>query len=65
MAYGQEFQLKLHPLGTDYLGRDMLSRLMHGARVSLFIGLFAPILYILFGVLYGSVAGFVGGLIDH
>ena len=58
VAYGHEFQLKLHPLGTDYLGRDMLSRLMHGARVSLFIGLFAPILYILFGVLYGSVAGF-------
>ena len=65
VAYGHEFQLKLHPLGTDYLGRDMLSRLMHGARVSLFIGLFAPILYILFGVLYGSVAGFVGGLTDQ
>ena len=38
---------------------------MHGARVYLFIGLFAPILYILFGVLYGSVAGFVGGLTDQ
>jgi len=63
--YGHGFQLKLHPLGTDYLGRDMLSRLMHGARVSLFIGLFAPILYILFGVLYGSVAGFLGGLTDQ
>ena len=51
--------------GTDYLGRDMLARLMHGARVSLFIGLFAPILYILFGVLYGSIAGFIGGMTDQ
>lgn len=63
--FGHEFQLGLHPLGTDYLGRDMLARLMHGARVSLFIGLFAPILYILFGVLYGSIAGFIGGMTDQ
>jgi oligopeptide transport system permease protein len=65
IEYGHEFKLGLHPLGTDYLGRDMLARLMHGARVSLFIGLFAPILYILFGVLYGSIAGFVGGMTDQ
>ena len=65
LDHGHEFKLGLHPLGTDYLGRDMLARLMHGARVSLFIGLFAPILYILFGVLYGSVAGFVGGMTDQ
>ncbi|MGA0841102.1 MAG: ABC transporter permease [Pseudomonadales bacterium] len=54
-----------HPLGTDYLGRDLLARLMHGAQVSLFIGLCAPLLYILIGVVYGSIAGFMGGRVDQ
>ncbi len=62
---GTEFKLKFHPLGTDYLGRDMLARLMHGARVSLFIGFVAPFLYVLFGVVYGSTAGFLGGVSDQ
>lgn len=62
---GDVLQVALHPLGTDYLGRDMLARLMAGARVSLFIGIFAPFLYVLFGVVYGSVAGFLGGKIDQ
>ena len=62
---GDVLHLDLHPLGTDYLGRDMLARLMHGARVSLFIGFFAPFLYVLIGVIYGSTAGFVGGTTDH
>jgi len=61
---GDTVQLALHPLGTDYLGRDLLSRLMHGARVSLFIGICAPLLYVLFGVVYGSMAGFIGGRLD-
>ncbi|MFU8815447.1 MAG: ABC transporter permease subunit [Pseudomonadales bacterium] len=62
---GDAVKLALHPLGTDYLGRDMLSRLMHGARVSLFIGIVAPLLFVLFGVVYGSTAGFLGGRVDH
>ena len=62
---GDSVELAFHPLGTDYLGRDMLARLMSGARVSLFIGIFAPILYILFGVVYGAAAGFFGGLVDQ
>jgi oligopeptide transport system permease protein len=65
VAIGDSIDLPYHPLGTDYLGRDMLSRLMHGARVSLFIGTAAPLLFVLFGVLYGSTAGFVGGRIDQ
>jgi len=64
-AIGTLIELRLHPLGTDYLGRDLLARLMHGARVSLFIGLCAPLLYVLIGVAYGSAAGFLGGRIDH
>ena len=61
---GDVVYLALHPLGTDYLGRDMLARLMSGARVSLFIGICAPFLFVLFGVVYGSAAGFVGGHVD-
>ena len=55
---GQELRLAWHPLGTDYLGRDMLARLMYGGQVSLFIGIFAPLAFVLLGVIYGSVAGF-------
>ena len=62
---GDVLQMQLHPLGTDYLGRDMLARLMHGARVSLFIGIVAPFAYVLVGILYGSVAGFLGGRADQ
>ena len=61
---GDQITLPAHPLGTDYLGRDMLSRLMHGARTSLFIGLLAPLLYVLFGTTYGAIAGFFGGRTD-
>jgi len=43
----------------------MLARLMHGARVSLFIGIVAPFLYVLIGILYGSIAGFAAGRWDQ
>ncbi len=43
----------------------MLARLMEGARVSLFIGIGAPSLFIIFGIIYGSFAGFVGGKVDQ
>lgn len=60
-----EILLPAHPLGTDYLGRDLLARLMHGARVSLFIGIVAPFLYVLFGTMYGGFAGYLGGMSDQ
>ena len=53
-----------HYLGTDYLGRDLLARVMIGARISLFIGFGAPLLYILIGIIYGSISGYFGGLVD-
>ena len=62
---GDVIYLPLHPLGTDYLGRDMLARLMHGARVSLFVGIVAPFAYVLLGILYGSAAGFLSGRADQ
>jgi oligopeptide transport system permease protein len=65
VALGDEVRLPYHPLGTDYLGRDMLARLMYGARVSLFIGVVAPLLFVLIGIIYGSAAGFVGGRLDQ
>lgn len=65
LQVGDQILLAAHPLGTDYLGRDMLARLMAGARVSLFIGIGAPFLFVLFGVVYGSTAGFIGGKVDQ
>jgi oligopeptide transport system permease protein len=61
---GDLISLEFHPLGTDYLGRDMLARLMEGARVSLFIGIFAPLFFVLFGIAYGGFAGYFGGRLD-
>lgn len=50
------------PLGTDNVGHDMLSQLMHGTQSSLAIGLMAGILATLIGVVIGTLAGFVGGM---
>jgi peptide/nickel transport system permease protein len=53
-----------HPLGTDGLGRDVLSRMMLGARVSLLVGFVSAGLACAIGVLLGAVAGYFGGRID-
>ena len=50
--------------GTDALGRDTLSRLIYGARISLFIGLTVMVVSIISGILLGLLAAFVGGLLD-
>ena len=61
----QTVLLPAHPLGTDHLGRDLLARLLQGARVSLFIAVSAAFFYVAFGLLYGAIAGFSGGRLDH
>lgn len=52
------------PLGTDQLGRDILAGILHGARISLMIGVVATLISITIGVLIGAVAGYFGGWID-
>ena len=53
-----------HWMGTDELGRDLLSRIMHGGRVSLAVGLFSTLLSIFAGVIIGALSGFFGGWTD-
>lgn len=59
-----QFPSPEHPLGTDELGRDMLTRLLYGARVSLAVGLIVQIIALSFGALLGLAAGFFGGTTD-
>ncbi|MEW6523920.1 MAG: ABC transporter permease [Bacillota bacterium] len=54
-----------HPLGTDALGRDMLSRTIYGARISLMIAMLAVALSVTIGVTLGSLAGYYGKLLDN
>jgi peptide/nickel transport system permease protein len=53
-----------HPFGTDPYSRDVLSRVLYGARLSLTIGILATIVSLTLGVAYGAIAGYLGGIID-
>jgi ABC-type dipeptide/oligopeptide/nickel transport system permease subunit len=58
------FPSREFPLGTDQLGRDVLSRLIYGARVSMLVGLGSQVIVVLIGVPLGAVAGYLGGRAD-
>lgn len=54
-----------HPLGTDNLGRDVLTRILHGSYISLTVGFVAVAVSLLIGVIVGAVAGYLGGVFDN
>ena len=53
-----------HPLGTDELGRDILTRMLYGSRVSLLVGIVPTLISMLAGAILGILAGFLGGIVD-
>ena len=58
------FEHPAHPLGTDEVGRDYLSRLIYGARTSISVGVSVMVLAVLIGVPIGGIAGYMGGFLD-
>ncbi|MBN2160843.1 MAG: ABC transporter permease [Spirochaetes bacterium] len=53
-----------HIMGTDEQGRDLMARMIHGSRVSIFIGFIAVFIYVLIGIIIGAIAGYYGGWVD-
>lgn len=64
LAKANQFPNREFWLGTDPLGRDLLSRLIYGARISMIVGLGSQVLVLLIGVPLGAVAGYYGGKVD-
>ncbi len=54
-----------HWLGTDELGRDLLTRILYGARVSMVVGFGTALIALLIGTIYGSISGYAGGALDN
>jgi oligopeptide transport system permease protein len=65
LSYGAKPPTRFHLLGTDELGRDLLTRILYGGRISFAVGLLATLVSLTIGVTYGSIAGSKGGRVDH
>ena len=64
LSLGPSSPSMMHLLGTDTLGRDLLTRMLYGSRISLLVGFIATFVALFIGVIWGTVAGFYGGKID-
>jgi len=64
LSLGASFSSVQHPLGTDLLGRDLLTRLLYGGRISFAVGLCATFVSVVIGVCWGAIAGWAGGKTD-
>lgn len=64
LTQSRKFPSWQYPMGTDTIGRDQLSRIIYGARVSLSIGLSVQLIAVVIGVTMGAAAGFLGGWVD-
>ena len=64
LAYGPQPPSLEHPFGTDFYGRDLLTRVLIGAQVSLSVGFLAAIVAAFIGTIYGAVSSYSGGLVD-
>src|SRR3990167_10443501 len=54
-----------HIMGTDRLGRDLFSRILYGARMSISVGMFTAFAALIIGTIYGAISGYIGGKIDN
>lgn len=61
---GTKILNKSYMLGTDSLGRDILTRLMYGTRISLMVAFVAVLVNLIIGIIYGGISGYLGGVVD-
>lgn len=64
LLYGAQAPNLKHWMGTDVLGRDLITRILYGGRISLGVGFMATLVSMVIGVIYGAIAGYFGGKID-
>ena len=63
--FGAQGDARIHIMGTDQVGRDVFSRLLHGARISLSVGLIGILITYTLGLVFGGIAGYYGGVVDN